>query len=361
MRGTWWAVAFVVISLVLAACTSETGSPSAATDEAEAPASETSEASEAPSGSATPDQEELPTIRIAASRGLVHMPIWNLVNIGPEYGFNVEMLVVLTYADQQQAVAGGDADIATTGVNMPSIAVANGIDNIRIVAGQHWAGQNLVMREGVELNSWSDLVGKTIGVAPGTWARVLFFIAAAENGVDLNQVDLLNIEAGGATPLQALQREELDGFVLFAPTTDQAVVEGYGYYPENVDIGDSELGDANGAIYASTDFLADDELALNFMRAFVDSLETMASDEEAFVQLGVEVAGVSEDVARESYSHIRYSYNIEEAAFIGAAELGPEFGYADQDYSEEVVQLLDYSLLEEVTGKSRDELVDPPR
>lgn len=302
---------------------------------------------------------EMPTVAIAASRGLVSMPIWNVTNTAPRHGFNVEMKVLITYADQQRAVAGGEADVATTGINNPAIIVSNGIDNLRFVAGQQWAGQNLIMRKGVELNGWKDLEGKKIGVAPGTWARVLFLIAARQHGVDLNKVDMVNVEAAGATALQALQRGELDGFVLFAPTTDRAVVEGYGYYPPNVDIGDVEFGDANGGILANTAFLQKSDLALNFMKAYVESLTEMATNEDAFVQIGTQVSGVSPEVAKETYKHVRFSYNIDEKAIVAAAGLGPEFGYAKEDYSEQVKQLLDYSLLEKVTGKSRAELSKP--
>lgn len=312
---------------------------------------------------ATPSPEptvrDLGTVRIAASRGLVSMPVWNLVNVGPRHGFEVEMQVVITYADQQRAVAAGDADVATTGVNFPAIIISNGVENLRFVAGQQWGGQNLVVREDSGITDWEDLPGKTIGVAPGTYARVLFFIAAEQHGIDIGTIDLLNIEAAGATALQALERGDLDGFVLFSPTIDQAVVDGSAVYPEGIDIGDVDFGDANGGILANTDFLANTELAEAFMAAYVESIEEMSTDEEAFVALGTEVSGVSEEVAREAYSHVRFSYNIDREAILAAARLGPEFGYADQDYSEQVEAILDYSLLEAVTGMSEEELSGP--
>lgn len=304
--------------------------------------------------------DELPTVTIAASRGLVSMPTWNMINIGPRYGFKVDIKVLITYADQQRAVAAGETDVATTGINNPAIIVSNNITNLRFIAGQQWGGQNIVMRKGVDVKSWKDLEGKKIGLAPGTWARVLFLIAARQHGVDLDKVEMVNVEAAGATALQALQRGELDGFVLFAPTTDRAIVEGYGYYPPDVDIGDVDFGDANGGLLANTAFLQKQELALNFMKAWIESITQMQTDQEAFVRLGTQVAGVSPEVARETYRNTRFSYNIDERAIVAAAKLGPEFGYAREDYSEQVGQILDFSLLERATGKSRAELSTPP-
>jgi sulfonate transport system substrate-binding protein len=287
------------------------------------------------------------------------MPVWNLIKLGPKHGFNVEMQTITTYADQQRAAAAGDADVATTGINMPAIIASNGTTNLRMIAGQQWGGQNLVVAKGVAIDDWKDLEGKKIGVAPGTYARVLFLIAAEQHGVDLDKVDLTNIEAAGATALQALQRKELDGIVLFSPTIDTAVVDGYAVYPANIDIGDVEFGDANGGLLANTDFLGNKDLAVKFMKAYVESLDQMASNEAAFVSLGKEVAGVTDAVAQEAFKHIRFSYNIDRGAVLAAAKLGPQFGYAKQDYSAEVDKMLDFSLLTEVTGKSIDDLSKP--
>jgi ABC-type nitrate/sulfonate/bicarbonate transport system substrate-binding protein len=185
---------------------------------------------------------------------------------------------------------------------------------------------------------------------------VLFFIAARQHGLDLGRMSLLDVTAAGTTELQALQRGELDGFVLFSPTMDRAVVDGYGYYPPNVDIGDVDFGDANSIIIANNQFLGDQDLATNFLRAYVDSIEQMRGDAEAFVALGTQVTGVDAAVAREAYRHMRFGSNIDERAIVDAARLGPEFGFANADYSGQVPELLDYGPLMRATGKSRAEL-----
>ena len=86
------------------------------------------------------------------------------------------------------------------------------------------------MRKGVELQTWKDLEGKKIGRAPGTFAQILFILAAEANGVDISKINLVNVTAVGTAELQALKNGDLDGLVLFSPTVDRGVVEGY-YYP----------------------------------------------------------------------------------------------------------------------------------
>jgi hypothetical protein len=62
-----------------------------------------------------------PVVRIAASRGVVSAPIWNLSNHASRYAFSVQMSVLFTYADQQRAAQNSQTEIATTGINNPAV------------------------------------------------------------------------------------------------------------------------------------------------------------------------------------------------------------------------------------------------
>jgi hypothetical protein len=103
-----------------------------------------------------------PVVRIAASRGVVSAPIWNVSNHASRYGFSVEMSVLFTYADQQRAAQNNQTELATTGINNPSIIADQGITNLRYVAGQQFGGQNLILRKNVMAETWKALEGKTI-------------------------------------------------------------------------------------------------------------------------------------------------------------------------------------------------------
>jgi ABC-type nitrate/sulfonate/bicarbonate transport system substrate-binding protein len=204
--------------------------------------------------------------------------------------------VLFTYADQQRAAQNNQTALATTGINNPAVAADQGITDLHYISGQQFGGQNLVLRKGVTADTWKALEGKTIGVVPGTYARVLFLVAAQEGGADLDKIKVVNVSVG-ATALAALRKGDVDGFVLFAPMTDQVVVEGIGYYPPKLDIGACSLGSANGGILANTTFLSDKALALNFMKAYVDSIHEM-QNEAAFVKIATQLAGIKPDVAQ---------------------------------------------------------------
>jgi ABC-type nitrate/sulfonate/bicarbonate transport system substrate-binding protein len=297
-------------------------------------------------------------VRIAASRGVVSAPIWNVSNHAARYGFGVQMSVLFTYADQQRAAQTSQTDLATTGINNPAIIADQGITNLRFIAGQQFGGQNLILRKGVTAETWKALEGKTIGVVPGTYARALFLVAAKEGGADLNRIKLVNVSVG-ATAIAALRKGDVDGFVLFAPMTDQVVVEGIGYYPPKLDIGACSLGPANGGILANTGFLADKALAVNFMKAYVASIREM-QQEAAFVKVATQLAGIKPAVAQESFRNLYFSEAIDVKAIEGAAKLGPQFGYTKADVSDKMKRLVDFGPLMAATGKTQAQLTGTP-
>jgi ABC-type nitrate/sulfonate/bicarbonate transport system substrate-binding protein len=300
---------------------------------------------------------DTPVVRIAASRGVVSAPIWNITNHAAQYGFSVQMSVLFTYADQQRACQNGATASATTGINNPAILADQGIANVKFIAGQQFGGQNLVLRKGVAASTWKDLEGKTIGVVPGTYARVLFLVAAQEGGADLSKIKIVNVSVG-ATALAALRKGDLDGFVLFAPMTDQAVVEGIGYYP-SMDIGACSLGPANGGILANTDFLTNKDLVASFMKAYVASVGEM-QQEDAFVKVATQLAGITPEVARESFKNMYFSEMVDLDAIKKAAEIGSRFGYTKADVSNKVESVVDLAPLKAATGKNDSELIGTP-
>jgi ABC-type nitrate/sulfonate/bicarbonate transport system substrate-binding protein len=302
--------------------------------------------------------ETKPVIKIAASRNAA-APIWNLGNVSERFGFSVEMSVLFTYADQARAAQTGQTNAATCGIDTMSTVADQGISNLRYIAADQYGGQNLVMKVGVEPTKWSDLEGKTIGVVPGTWARVMFFIAAKEGGADLSKIKMNNVSVG-ATAQEALRRGDVDGVVLFTPQCDQLIIEGIGHYPEKLDIGSSSLGSANSGLLATTELLADKALSMNVMKAYLASMEEIR-DPDVFANLVTKVTGIKPEVAALSFRNQVFSEKIDVKAIVGAAKLGPEFGFTKSDTSSKVENLIDFGPLMAATGKSREDLVGPPK
>ena len=116
---------------------------------------------------------------------------------------------------------------------------------------------------------------------------------------------------------------------------------------------------ANGGILANTDFLANKELALNFMKAYVESMHEMQG-ELAFVKVAMQLAGINEAVAKEAFRNLYFSEAIDVKAITDAESSGPRFGYTKSDVSAKVAGLVDFGPLMAATGKTQADLSGTP-
>jgi sulfonate transport system substrate-binding protein len=302
-------------------------------------------------------QAEKKVVRIATARGVHFVGLWGIGPFAEKYGLQVQMIDAVTNADQQRAIQVGGADIASLGYASPAIMAEQNVGNIKVIAGVYLGGQNLIMRKGVELRGWKDLEGKKIGRAPGTFAQVLFILAAQENNVDISKINLVNVTAVGTAELQALKNGDLDGLVLFSPTVDRGVVEGYAYYPPCCDISSTKtFGGVNQIVGANTDFLKDRKTAVNFLKAFVEAKDYYTRNRDKAVDVISQYTGVGKPVVDEALKHATQESRVDVPTAIAIAKQGPKFGFTKADMSGKVASYFDLSYLSEATGKPVDAL-----
>jgi len=295
-------------------------------------------------------------VRITVARSVSGIPLWGIGPFAEAAGFRVEYIPAGTNAEMQRNLQSG-VEIGTLGYQSPAVMAEQNVTNVKIVAGEQLGGQNLIMRKGVELNSWKDLEGKRLGRPPGSYVAILFTLAAKENGVDLSRVSLLNTTSAGPAELQALKSGDLDGLVLWSPVIDRAVVEGYAYYPACCDIGQTEkYGGGNQILAANTGFLKDRETAVKFLKAYADSLEFYVKNPEKAVRLITEYSGVSKEVIAEAWKHGIWDVRADVRTMINVASQGPVFGFSKSDVSAKVPNYVDMSYLSAATGKPVDQL-----
>jgi sulfonate transport system substrate-binding protein len=289
-------------------------------------------------------------VRIASARGVIFYPLWGMEPFAEKYGIHTEMIPIMTNADQQRALQTGGADVATQGYVNPAIMAEQNVTNVKIISGLYLGGQNLIMRKGVELKSWKDLEGKKIGRAPGTFAQVLFMLAAEANNVDVSKINLVNVTAVGTAELQALKNGDLDGLVMFSPTVDRGVVEGYAYYPPCCDISSTaKFGGRNQLLGANTDFLKDRQTAVNFLKAYLDSEKYYLEHRDKAIEVAIQYTGVSKDVVDEALKHATLEHRVDVQTAIDIAKEGPKFGFTKANMGDKVAFYFDLSYLSEAT------------
>ena len=301
-------------------------------------------------------QTDRKLVKITLARSVSAIPLWGIGPFAEKHGFKPEYVPAGTNAEMQRNVQSG-VEIGTLGYQSPAVMAEQNVGNIKIIAGVQAGGQNLILRKGVEARSWKDLEGKRIGRPPGSYVAVLFTLAAQENGVDLSKVNLINTTAAGTAELQALKSGDLDGLVLWSPTIDRAVVEGYGYYPPCCDVGSTKTyGAGNQILSANTEFLKDRAVVVGFLKAFSESLEFYVKNPDRAVGLISEYTGVGKDVIAEAWRHGIWDVRTEVRTMINVAKQGPTFGFTKADMSGKVPSYVDLSYLSEATGRPVAEL-----
>jgi ABC-type nitrate/sulfonate/bicarbonate transport system substrate-binding protein len=302
--------------------------------------------SAAPSRSA-----DLKTIRVAAARSLSALPLWGIEPFAAKQGLKVEMIAAANNAEMQRQLQSG-VEVATLGYQSPAVLAEQKIDSIKILAGVYTGGQNLIIRRGVEIKSWKDLEGKHIGAPGGSYALVLFTLAAEQNGVDLSKVDLVSTSAAGAPELQALKGGDLDGLVLWSPIIDRAVVENYAYYPDCCDIGGTKAyGPGNQIVAASAGFLKDRATVILFLKALTEAQDYYSSHPEEAAATVVQYTGAAKNATVESLKHGAWDYRASLQTAEDIAKQGPRFGFTKADTSGKIASYFDLSYLAEATNK----------
>jgi ABC-type nitrate/sulfonate/bicarbonate transport system substrate-binding protein len=302
-------------------------------------------------------ENDTTVIRATLSRSLSAPFLWGFNPIGNKYGLKVQVLDAITNADQQRNIQTGGVEVGSVGYQTPAVMAEQNVKNVRIIAGMYVGGQNLIMRKGVQLRSWKDLEGKKIGRPPGTYAGVLFTLAAQANGVDLSKVNIVNTTPAGAPELQALKNGDLDGFILWSPIIDRAVVEGYGYYPSCCDIGSTkEFGAGNQLLAANTEFLKNRRMAVEFLKAYVEAMAYYQANPAKTLTLAAQYTGASPAILDDAIEHSQWTYRANVQNAINIAKQGPKFGFTKADMSNKVSAYFDLSYLAEATGKSVEQL-----
>jgi NitT/TauT family transport system substrate-binding protein len=351
--ATGWGafVVFAVLCLVLAACGGDDD------DGGDAP--------EGAGGSEPAAQSEPATVRITTPRTVATSIYWALEPFAKEKGLEIRYEAGQTFADMQRAIAQGDADAGPLGYTNPAIMADAGIDNVKIVSGGWTGSQNVIARTDSGINDWADLEGAKVGIVPGSYAAIMFTVAAEEAGVNIDEVELVNVTPVGTTIITALEREQIDAVAIWAPIMQEAVASGAGYAPENIDMLANEGlgGEPDGLLGASTSFIENEDVFTRFIEAYVETVEHYQENPDEWATFVAELTGVDEAIAQDAVEGGKLGTGLElkvaEAGILGSARLGPEFGYTKQDQTDAVMDYLELDTVAEVLGVEPSSMIIP--
>jgi len=279
-----------------------------------------------------------------------------IVTLGEELkklGINLKLVEFVRYADARTALLAGSLDIATVGPADLAIALSQGSTNVTGLMGVGGSPKYVIGRKGVKLDSWDDIKGKKIAIAPGSAVWFQFAATLIEKGIPYNSFQAVNIQGGGANFDQALQKGEIDAIVSWEPFESIPVMEGYGFFAKNLEYGQSKaVGPELGFIMTTKDMAEKKRPVVErIVWAYLKIQEELAASPQKFAEAYAKLTGLDVKVSAEASKPIKLGAVVSPEQIKAQAKAFADLGVIQKDVSGEVTKYWDGSFVENANKK----------
>jgi sulfonate transport system substrate-binding protein len=267
-------------------------------------------------------------------------------------GVTLRMVEFARYADARTALISGSLDLATVGPADLAIALAQGATDIVGLTGVGSSAKYVIGRTGVTLNSWEDLRGKKLAIAPGSAVWFQFAATLTENNIPYNSFTAVNIQGGGANFDQALKRGEVDAIVTWEPFESIPVVEGYGFFARNLEYSRSRaVGAELGMLVATQTAAKGKKDAIDrFIWAYAKAQAALIADPDRFAEAYARFTGLELPVAREAAKPITLGGVVTPEQIAAQARAFHQLGVVPRDVSAQIPAHWDGSFVARANG-----------
>jgi sulfonate transport system substrate-binding protein len=268
-------------------------------------------------------------------------------------GVNLKLVEFVRYADARTALLAGSLDVASVGPADLAISLAQGSTNIVGLMGVGSSPKYVIGRNGTKLESWEDLKGKKIAIAPGS--AVWFQLAATlvEKGVPYNSFEAVNIQGGGANFDQALKKGDVDGLVTWEPFESIPVMDGYGYFARNLEYGSSKAVGAELGLLVASKTAAESKRAAveRFVWVYLKTQEELAKSPQKFADAYAQLSGMAPNIAAEAAKVITLGEVVSPDQIKRQAKAFADLGVIQKDVSGQIDANWDGSFVAKAMAK----------
>jgi sulfonate transport system substrate-binding protein len=268
-------------------------------------------------------------------------------------GVNLKLVEFVRYADARTALLAGSLDVASVGPADLAISLAQGSTNVVGLMGVGSSPKYVIGRNGVKLDSWDDLKGKKIAIAPGSAVWFQFAATLVENGVPYNSFEAVNIQGGGGNFDQALKKGDVDGLVTWEPFESIPVMGGYGYFAKGLEYGSSKAVGAELGMFMTTRATVETKHAAleRFVWAYLKKEEELGKSPAAFADAYAQLSGMAPDVAAQAAKIIKLGEVISPDQIKRQAKGFAELGVIQKDVSDQIDAHWDGSFVEKALAR----------
>jgi sulfonate transport system substrate-binding protein len=268
-------------------------------------------------------------------------------------GVDLKLVEFVRYADARTALLAGSLDAASVGPADLAISLAQGSTNVVGLMGVGSSPKYVIGRKGVTFDSWDDLKGKKIAIAPGSAVWFQFAATLVEKGIPYNSFEAVNIQGGGANFDQALKKGEVDGLVTWEPFESIPAMGGYGFFAKGLEYGSSKAVGAELGMFMTTKPAVDAKHAAleRFVWAYLKKQEELAKSPAQFAEAYAQLSGMAPDIAGQASQLIKLGEVISPDQIKRQAKAFAELGVIQKDVSDQIEAHWDGSFVEKAQSK----------
>ncbi len=268
-------------------------------------------------------------------------------------GVDLKLVEFVRYADARTALLAGSLDAASVGPADLAISLAQGSGNVVGLMGVGSSPKYVIGRKGVRFDTWDDLKGKKIAIAPGSAVWFQFAATLVERGIPYSSFEAVNIQGGGANFDQALKKGDVDGLVTWEPFESIPAMEGYGFFAKGLEYGSSKTVGAELGMFMASKQAADGKRAAleRFVWAYLKKQEELGKSPAKFAEAYAQLSGMAPDIAAQASQIIKLGEVISPEQIKRQAKGFAELGVIQKDVSDQIDAHWDSSFVEKALGK----------
>jgi sulfonate transport system substrate-binding protein len=267
-------------------------------------------------------------------------------------GVELKLVEFVRYADARTALLSGSLDIAAVGPADLGIALANGATGVVGLMGVGSSPKYPVVRKGVKIDSWDDIKGKKIAIAPGSAVWFQFAASLVEHKIPYDSFKAVNIQGGGSNFDEARKRGDVDAIITWEPFESTPVLEGYAEFAKNVDYSTSKsVGAELGMLMAAKAAITNKSDAVQkFVTAYVTKMKELSTSPKDFGAAIARLTGLTPAISDRIAAVIKLGPVVTAEQIQRQTKAFHDLGVIPKDVSAEIPQYWNTSYLTKAMG-----------
>jgi sulfonate transport system substrate-binding protein len=268
----------------------------------------------------------------------------------------VELVTFRSSADVFVALQTGDIQMATMGMNVAATGLEKNDVPVTMVAGVSPGRSQLLVRGGSGIAGWSDMRGRRIGIIRGSTDELIFRIALAHNGIDMDKDTQVTTMQAPADLLLALRNGDVDAVVTYQPNTAQAESQGVASAPPALNAQLIEWASVPTDVWARDELIAQRPDAVqDIVNSYVGVTRTF-TDKETWVDTAMKYQSGDPVLLAKALENSEPWWRMDATAHRDMVANMQRFGALQTDVGQKLVDRIDYSFLTKATGQTPEQL-----